>query len=101
MGVSDQQLVLEERRPKRLVHRSLGGYRGEARLMILYGIVRTILRWSGAIHRIPLSLHFKLLTRNGTTFSDFFPLTANNTWLSRGGIIQAAIRGALVIAGDY
>ena len=101
MGVSDQQLVLEERRPKRLVHRSLGGYRGEARLMILRGIVWTILRWSGAIHRIPLSHHFKLLTRKGITFGNFLPLTADNTRLSRGGIIQAAIRRALVIAGNY
>jgi len=73
MRVSDQQLVLEERRPKRLIHRSLGGYRGEARLMILRGIVWTILWWNGAIHRIPLSLHFKPLTRNGITFGSFCP----------------------------
>ena len=61
MGMSNHQLISEEGCPKRLVHWSLGGYRGECRLMILRVLVRTILRWRGAAHRIALGSHFKLL----------------------------------------
>src|SRR5260370_13156437 len=61
MGMGNEQLVSEESCPKRLVHRRLRGYCGESRPMILGGLVRTVLRWSGATCRIALSFHLRLL----------------------------------------
>src|SRR5262249_48017759 len=61
MSVSNMQLALPKGSPKLFVHGGLGRYRGECRLMVLRASMRSIERWTGALHQMAVGFHFSSL----------------------------------------